>query len=78
MVNEMPDAGQLGTVDDVINLINMFCSAMYTVLPFIGCCLAFYVCYRVYKKQSKKKQIKKQIKQQQKIMKQNQKKGNHF
>lgn len=68
------DAGQVGTVSDVVNLIDIFSSIMIAVLPFIGLCLIIYTGYRIKKRleyrrkiNQNKKVINKQIKQEQKV-----------
>lgn len=67
-MSNLPDASQLGTVDDVQNLISMFGNAMQALIPFFVVMGIIYVVRRINLKHKREKERQKQaelLKQQQ-------------
>lgn len=67
------DASQMGTMNDVNSLFEIFTSIMSAALPFLGFCLIFYTGYRIKKRQEHKNKLKEQQKQIQQQIQQAQK-----
>ena len=65
----MSSASQLGTVDDIYNLIQIFGILMYFTIPLLVVFLIIYITHRTKTKAKNKKNINKQHKKQQKKLK---------